>query len=523
MKASALSFQQWICKQDFVYSVRFLPWSGRLTLFPCSSCAMIPDDEADIAILEEPEHLNWLRVPPDSKEEKSMLGWQFKFNFVVGIMHTNYRSYAEQSGLATSLIGAPALASLSSMVVRAYCHRVIRLSATLPVLDQEREKTCNVHGVRSEFFEEPEDTNCDVTEPSAIYFIGKLVWAKGFDKLLEMEDLFKQTWGEYFQIDIYGSGNDKDSIQRAFFGRRGIVDMGDGTSNQDEEVNDSVLDRSAAQLFGATGSLRDQLQPEGGSEEPPGQRTRIERTCEPDPLQILGELSGKSIETSLSTTAAVGDICKQATYFGFHGTFSEYSKEDDSSKGYRLDLPKSKFEFRRHPIPARFLGTKDHAVIKNIPSHRIFLNLSESEVLCTTTAEALAMGKWVIIPEHRKFHFSEPRHSWFGSTLSPSCYFIASNTFFVQFSNCLAFSSKEDCIEKIRHALSNDPQPLSKEAATMLSWEGANNRLFDAALMTRTEYEERENSKDKDLANLHIHSSKYLHSFQSAVMTTFNF
>lgn len=140
---------------------------------------MVPEEEADIAILEEPEHLTWFRVPPESGEEAALLGWKFKFNYVVGILHTNYSSYIKQSGLATSLIGAPALSSLSSIVVRAYCHRLIRLSATLPELDSNREKTCNVHGVRSEFFEAAEDYDAAVTSPSPIYFIGKLVWAKG--------------------------------------------------------------------------------------------------------------------------------------------------------------------------------------------------------------------------------------------------------------------------------------------------------------------------------------------------------
>jgi digalactosyldiacylglycerol synthase len=153
---------------------------GRLTILPfhCCSCALVPKEEADIAILEEPEHLTWFRVPPESNEETALLGWQFKFNFVVGILHTNYSCYMKQYGLGAAFIGAPALSSLSSIVVRAYCHRLIRLSATLPVLDLSRETTCNVHGVRSEFFEASEDYNPAVA-PSPIYFIGKLIWAKG--------------------------------------------------------------------------------------------------------------------------------------------------------------------------------------------------------------------------------------------------------------------------------------------------------------------------------------------------------
>ena len=91
------------------------------SIFPSVDiCSLIPDEEADVAILEEPEHLNWLRVPTPYKEddkdaattkntnnkvektskggravatakEKAELGWRFKFNHVVGIVHTNYK------------------------------------------------------------------------------------------------------------------------------------------------------------------------------------------------------------------------------------------------------------------------------------------------------------------------------------------------------------------------------------------------------------------------------------------------
>jgi hypothetical protein len=48
--------------------------------------ALVGNDEIDICILEEPEHLNWYRAPGES--------WTKKFPHVVGILHTNYFSYA---------------------------------------------------------------------------------------------------------------------------------------------------------------------------------------------------------------------------------------------------------------------------------------------------------------------------------------------------------------------------------------------------------------------------------------------
>ena len=54
--------------------------------------ALIPKEEIDICILEEPEHLNWYRAPGDS--------WTDKFKHVVGIIHTNYFVYAQDQPAA---------------------------------------------------------------------------------------------------------------------------------------------------------------------------------------------------------------------------------------------------------------------------------------------------------------------------------------------------------------------------------------------------------------------------------------
>lgn len=208
-----------------------------------------------------------------------------------------------------------------------------------------------------------------------------------------MADAFKRSTGEYFPIDIYGSGKEKESISRAFLGRKGIIKP-DEDSQKDLETE---VDSSMQDFFSADVSLRalvEKIEPvqEGGTLESPG----------PNPLDIIGEISGKSMETGVSATTAIASLCKRSVNLGFHSTFSENMEKDSTSKGYHLDLPRSKYELRQHPIPARFLGMIDHVVIKDIPKYKIFLNLSESEVLCTTTAEALAMGKWVIIPNHRE-------------------------------------------------------------------------------------------------------------------------
>lgn len=74
---------------------------------------IIPDEEADIAVLEEPEHLNWFHHGRS---------WKKKFRFVVGIIHTNYLEYVkrERSGLQAFL-----LKYVNKWVVDIYCHKVL--------------------------------------------------------------------------------------------------------------------------------------------------------------------------------------------------------------------------------------------------------------------------------------------------------------------------------------------------------------------------------------------------------------
>ena len=98
--------------------------------------SLLPSHELDVCLLEEPEHVNWFRAPGD--------GWTKRYKYVVGIVHTNYQQYASAhySGLWT----APAISLISSAMVRAYCHKVIKLSDVLQTFAPEKESTSNVHG-----------------------------------------------------------------------------------------------------------------------------------------------------------------------------------------------------------------------------------------------------------------------------------------------------------------------------------------------------------------------------------------
>jgi hypothetical protein len=448
--------------------------------------------------------------------------------------------------------------------------------------------------------------------------------------LLDIQELYKSITGQYFSMDIYGSGPDDQILQRAFFGRKGILEASVREKKPGSSITANTPDRNAKQIFEASSNLRDQVLTSLSTTNPTNDNQEGEKAIEvvwdddvdpvvaptesmeqqlilasrkkeqsidddalsspteevaepstpnsavgdddielplvmpisptseqlsplqlplspttqlsplqrplsplgdfPNPFVILSELSSQFVGTGFFATKAVSKIGKDTVGYGLNALSSERSPSESSSeagseseintegeeekatsnasvptaaaaidrdgpsskrKHHRrlrlFDPIKSRYELRRHPIPARFMGMKDHAVLKQVPKHKIFLNPSKSEVLCTTSAEALAMGKFVILPKH------------------------PSNSFFYQFENCLAYESKKDCVEKIRWALANDPKPLSDEERFQLTWEGANDRLFKAAAMTEKEVEDWRNQRqasDRDAAKLHYETVK---------------
>mmetsp|Transcript_25941 Transcript_25941/g.52035 ORF Transcript_25941/g.52035 Transcript_25941/m.52035 type:complete len:972 (+) Transcript_25941:156-3071(+) len=313
-------------------------------------CDLIPNNTADVCILEEPEHLNWYRAPGSSS-------WTSKFCHCVGVIHTNYKAYARDHAPA-GFLAAPLLAGVNSLVVQANCHKVVKLSGVLQEFVPGGEVVENVHGIREVFLKEGlrrATTKKALKEKSAdrrgVYFIGKLLWAKGFDLLLELETYYRHKTGEHFDIDIYGSGPDEEEIKRAFNG---------GLS---EEGNGGIL-------YSFMGSSRQQ-----------------------------------------------------------------------------------------QPLPVNFMGRLDHSKLAG-DFYSVFVNPSLTEVLCTTTAEAIAMGKWVVIPSH------------------------PSNAFFEQFPNCLMYRSRRGFVSQLKTALENDPPPLSDELAQLLSWDAATMRVVTAAAIS---------------------------------------
>ena len=104
---------------------------------------------------------------------------------------------------------------------RVHCHKIIKLSGA--VQDFARSITVNVHGVSPHFIgvgrkiAEATDTETSSFSKGG-YFIGKVVWAKGYLELLERVAEYNETAASENQLalDVFGDGDDfKDVIKTA--------------------------------------------------------------------------------------------------------------------------------------------------------------------------------------------------------------------------------------------------------------------------------------------------------------------
>ncbi|KAI3683698.1 hypothetical protein L1987_84211 [Smallanthus sonchifolius] len=302
------------------FNISFYPGKfqiERRSIIPAGDTSQfISSKDADIAILEEPEHLNWYH---HGKR------WTDKFNHVVGVVHTNYLEYIKRE--KNGALQAFFVKHINNLVTRAYCDKVLRLSAATQ--DLPKSVICNVHGVNPKFLEigermAAERKGGEQKFSKGAYFLGKMVWAKGYQELI---DLLAKQKNELngFKLDVYGNGEDAHEVQS----------------------------------------------------------------------------TAKSLDLNV-----------------------------------------------------KFMKGRDHAD-DSIHGYKVFVNPSVSDVLCTATAEALAMGKFVVCADH------------------------PSNDFFRSFPNCLTYKSPEEFVSKLEEAMFSDPHPLTPEQRYNLSWEAATQRFME--------------------------------------------
>ncbi|KAF7050014.1 hypothetical protein CFC21_058436 [Triticum aestivum] len=313
----------------------------------------IPDEMADIAVLEEPEHLNWYHHGRR---------WKNKFRRVIGVIHTNYLAYVRRE--KNGQVIACCLRYANTWVTRIYCHKIIRLSGATQ--DLPKSVVCNIHGVNPKFLEVgrlklKQLQNGEAAFTKGAYYIGKMVWSKGYRELLDLLSKYQSRLGD-LEVDLYGSGEDSDEI------------------------------RESAE---------------------------------------------------------------------------------------RLSLAVNVHPGRDHADPL-------------FHDYKVFINPSTTDVVCTTSAEALAMGKIVICANH------------------------PSNEFFKQFPNCRIYNNDEEFVQLTLNALAEQPTPLTDMQMYDLSWEAATDRFMEAAEMNLPTAEPRIQQASKTYFPTFLRTRKLKQSLEDA-------
>ncbi len=201
----------------------------------------------DWLILEEPEHLNWKH--PWNRYHK-------RASRVTGIVLTNY-SYYFKFRFRYRPHQAWFLNAYNRWLIRYHCDDIILHGNGIPPLANSQ--NLNTSGIHHSFFQFP-------IEPDSkkIYFMGKLIWEKGFRELV---DLLSTT--EIREIDIFGSGFEKEPIA-AYAKSKGISFHYKGNSVNPAEdlkgykifINASRSDLNCTTTFEALGQGRFVILPE---------------------------------------------------------------------------------------------------------------------------------------------------------------------------------------------------------------------------------------------------------------------
>lgn len=147
----------------------------------------IPQTYRDVAILEEPEHLNWVNYEAL---------WTDSFRYVVGVIHTNYSYYAEER---EGRLKSRMTVLCNKFMCQTYTDTNLHLSSATLMSSKIPGAVCVIHGVREKLFDE---RNTHHTQ--GIYFVAKALWAKGYKNLVQLYTRQREPPA----ISTFGSGPD---------------------------------------------------------------------------------------------------------------------------------------------------------------------------------------------------------------------------------------------------------------------------------------------------------------------------
>jgi len=267
--------------------------------------------------------------------------WTARFAHVVGVMHTNYLSYVASGlsggsgGAVGGAVASSALCRINKWTCRLHCHKVIKLSDAVQQLP--RQVTCNVHGVASCFLEQGAAAAAAAAKATAG---AGAVEAEGEgEERAPARSPF--TKGAYF-------------IGKAVWGKgwRELVELLDHVQKKEEQRKLSPDSGGGGGGAGANG-VGDA---NGG-------------------VGVNGVGGGRSPPAPAPSSSVV----------------------DLYGGGEDLDAIRREAEGRG--LRVCFKGPADHSDASVVGPYRVFLNPSTSDVVATTTAEALAMGKWAVVEE----------------------------------------------------------------------------------------------------------------------------
>jgi digalactosyldiacylglycerol synthase len=153
----------------------------------------------DWLILEEPEHLNWAQPWSRYRERAAR---------ITGIVLTNYRYYGAHALPRLPQVAAW-LEGYNRWLIEHRCDDVILLNDILPGLPKAQHLM--IGGIHPAFFDHAGQTD----SCQGLYFMGKLIWEKGFRELIDLLAGAVDSSVDHSadpSIDVFGIGRDRAAI-----------------------------------------------------------------------------------------------------------------------------------------------------------------------------------------------------------------------------------------------------------------------------------------------------------------------